>query len=282
LPGSRAPCIATPRRGTIRWHWIEAGSGPALVLVHGMPETAFAWRHQLTAFAPSYRVIAVDLPGFGLSDKRDGDYSVAAIAAWFGMLLQQVAPGPIRLVGHDWGGMVAARYAGEHPDRIVAYAHVAAPLTRLDLGRWPDYRDFHDDPGHAAGFLRDPEVFVRRIFDATVANTAALTESDLQRHIEEFGRSGVRHAVGYWFRDLDIASDGELGPSVMADWSAMTWPVQVIVGDRDLQAPLEAYLGAGGLMPDYRGLVVIDDAGHYPAEEQPQQFNQALEALFSR
>ncbi len=266
--------------GGTRWHWYEAGSGEPLVLVHGMPQSAYAWRHQIAAFAGRYRVIAVDLKGFGLSGKADGDYSVAAIAGELAELLEVAGVGRMRLVGHDWGGMVAARLAGERPDKIVAYAHVAAPIDMLDLARWPDYRDFHNDPDYVAGFLRSADVFVTRIFETTMADVAALSPEELQRHIDEFGRSGVRHAVGHWFRDLELDRRGRLGERSRADWAAMSFPVAVLVGDRDLQAPLELYLGAESTIPGFAGLVVIDDAGHYPAEEQPRRFSEALEALF--
>lgn len=264
---------------TRRWHWIEAGQGPPLVLVHGMPESAYAWRDQLTAFSSEYRVIAVDLRGFGLSDKADGDFTVGAMARGLARLLDAAGVETMRLVGHDWGGMVAARLAGEHPDRVLAYAHVAAPIDSLDLGRWPDYRDFHDDPTFVAGFLRSPDVFVTRIFESTMVDIGVLAPEELERHIREFGRSGVRQAVGYWFRDLELGEGGTLGASALPGWRAMRFPVAVLVGDRDLQAPLEIYLGAEALIPGYRGLVVIDGAGHYPAEEQPERFNAALARL---
>ena len=64
----------TAQIGDLRQHWVEAGSGPLVVLLHGFPETWFAWRHQLPALAERYRVVAPDLRGYGHTDKPMAGY----------------------------------------------------------------------------------------------------------------------------------------------------------------------------------------------------------------
>ena len=130
--------------GEERWHWVESGSGPALVVLHGFPESWYAWSELVETMASDFRVLAIDLKGAGLSSTSDGDYSVAAMANELAALLEQIGVDRFYLAGHDWGGLVGARLAGEHPQRVIAYAHVSAPVERYDLSRMPDLRDLHN------------------------------------------------------------------------------------------------------------------------------------------
>ncbi len=269
--------------GSTRWHYLQAGSGEPLVLLHGMPESAWAWRHQIPALAVEYRVIVPDLKGFGLSGKPEGDYSFAAVAGEVAQLLSTIGVERFRLVGHDWGALIGARLGTDHPQRVVGYVHVSAPLRQLDLSRWVDYRDFYFDPDQVAGFLRAPEVFVSRLFESSLdQGLSALAPEVLERHVKEFGRRGVARAVGRYFRDMDLAEDWSLGPSMAVDWTRAQFPVRIIIGDHDYRVPSELFLDAERLIPGFERLVIVDDCGHYPAEEHPDQFTKLLQEFLAQ
>lgn len=260
-----------------RWHWVEAGSGEPLVLLHGLPETWHAWAPVLPELAGGFRVLALDLEGMGRTDAGDADSSPAAMAARLGALLTHVGVDRFRLVGHDWGGLIGARLAGDQPQRIVAYAHVAAPVATYDLTRLPDYRDFWLDPAGAPRFVGIADVVVDRIYDRGVwGRSEALPPELLQRRIEDFGRAGVAEAVARWFRDLELDESWRLGPSAVAAWERMDFPVLLLIGDRDLLLPSEMYLGIEARIPGPARLAIIDDAGHYPVIEQPQATAETL------
>ncbi len=253
-----------------RWHWVEAGSGPAVVLLHGMPESWYAWRAQIPVLAREHRVLAVDLKGFGLSDKREGDYSLRALAQELAELVEQLGVETVRLVGHDLGGLVAAQLAAARPERVAALVLVATPVGQLDLARWPDYREFRQAPEALPTFLRDPGPWLHRWYDATVDGGAdALPPQMLAHYAAELERRGAARAIGRLFRDLEIDARGRLGPASAPDFARVRAPLLVIAGDRDLLVPLESFLPLERRAPGFRRLAVIDDAGHYPHEERP-------------
>ena len=106
---------------SLRLRVLEAGHGDTtLVLLHGYGESLLAWRLLLDRFTRHYRVVALDLPGFGLSDKPDVAYSYPAYARWLGDFLSRHTSGPVVVVGHSMGGQIAAGLALDHPDRVVA------------------------------------------------------------------------------------------------------------------------------------------------------------------
>jgi len=92
----------------IRWHWVEAGQGQAVVLVHGLPESWYAWRYQIPPLSEHFRVIVPDLKGYGQSDKRECNYNAANVARELASLIQALGEERYGLVGHDWGGVVAS------------------------------------------------------------------------------------------------------------------------------------------------------------------------------
>jgi pimeloyl-ACP methyl ester carboxylesterase len=132
--------------GSDRIHYVEAGTGPTVLFVHGFPSFWYAWADQLEAFRGCRRVIAIDAPGSGLSARpvSDDGYRVANLAARLDRLIAKVAPNErITLVGHDWGGALAWSYAEWKPDRLERVAVFSAPPYDLFLelvGNDPEQR----------------------------------------------------------------------------------------------------------------------------------------------
>jgi len=103
----------------VQLHWVEQGSGPLVVLLHGFPEFWWSWRRQIEPLSKHFRVVAVDMRGYNESDKPDSGYSVANLATDIRDLIDQLGEGePALLVGHDWGGLVAYQTAMDWPDRV--------------------------------------------------------------------------------------------------------------------------------------------------------------------
>jgi haloacetate dehalogenase len=112
---------ATCRANGIRQFYLEAGAGPPVVLLHGFPETSFAWRFQIPALAPHYRVIAPDLRGYGETDKPSKGYDKRTMANDIVELLKTLGVGRVALVGHDRGARVA-RHASPRTTRMSSTA----------------------------------------------------------------------------------------------------------------------------------------------------------------
>ncbi len=115
----------------IRQHAVIGGAGPAVLLVHGWPETWYAWRHVMSELAKDYTVVAVDQRGIGLTEKPPGGYDSATLADDLAALMHELGHDRFAVVGHDTGLVISYALAADHPDRVdrVALAEVPGPPT---------------------------------------------------------------------------------------------------------------------------------------------------------
>ena len=136
--------------GDIRLRVVRAGRGDTtLLLLHGYGESLMGYRAVFDALARRYRVIAVDLPGFGLSDKPDAPYDLASYRRRLGDFLERWTRGPVVVVGHSMGGEVAAALALDHPDRVIAAVLIAPAGFALQ----PFLAGAKDVPSDARGWV---------------------------------------------------------------------------------------------------------------------------------
>ena len=115
-------------------HYVDEGSGPVVLFVHGNPDYSFLYRHQIQGLRTGYRCVAPDMPDFGLSQPADGfGFTPEEQASVLRDLIDYLGLRSIWLVVHDWGGPIGFRAAQQRPDRFDGLV-VAATLA------WPDYR----------------------------------------------------------------------------------------------------------------------------------------------
>src|SRR6186713_2876887 len=107
--------------GEVRLHYVEAGEGTPVLLLHGFPEFWYSWRHQLEPLAEAgFRAIALDLRGYNESDCPSGvaSYRMSALVADVVGVVRELCGGSAFVVGHDWGGVLAWRFAALHPPLV--------------------------------------------------------------------------------------------------------------------------------------------------------------------
>jgi haloalkane dehalogenase len=120
--------------GGNRVHYVDEGSGPVVLFVHGNPDYSLLYRHQIQGLKSSYRCVAFDTPGFGLSEPADGfEFTPEEQACVLRDLIDQLDLRSITLVMHDWGGPIGFRAAQQRPDRFDG-------LVVMGTLAWPDYR----------------------------------------------------------------------------------------------------------------------------------------------
>lgn len=138
----------------------EAGTGPAIVLLHGFPGLAFTWRHQIPALVDAgYRVIAPDLRGYGLSDTPAAieDYDIAHLTADVAGLLDALGVEKAVLMGHDWGGLLAWQMALFYEERVAGVISLNTPhIPHWMLWLHPDLVNAALPAGQS--FSADPNV----------------------------------------------------------------------------------------------------------------------------
>lgn len=117
----------------VRLHYVEQGTGPLMVLLHGFPDFWYSWRDQIPAFAEAgYRVVAPDLRGYNESERPPGvaAYALDTLAADIAALITALGADRAIVVGHDWGGLVAWHVAMHHPEMVSSLVIMNAPHPR--------------------------------------------------------------------------------------------------------------------------------------------------------
>jgi pimeloyl-ACP methyl ester carboxylesterase len=151
----------------LKWHWVEAGTGPAVVLLHGIPESWRCWEHQIPALAKQFRVIALDLKGYGQSDKSEGNYAGSTVAAEVVELLDHIGVDNFHLAGHDWGVMIGDNVCNLVPDRVERYVRCCLSLHTYDARNSLHHQWNGENPEKATVLMRNADVFVRVWFDSS-------------------------------------------------------------------------------------------------------------------
>lgn len=298
----------------VRLRVTEAGErgAPVVLLVHGFPDLAYAWRRQIPVLAEAgLHVLAPDQRGYGGSSRPAAvtDYDIVALTGDLIGLLDEVGAQRAVVVGHDWGAIVAWHLPLLHPDRVAAVAGLSMPpvprprraptaALRRRFGEHFFYMLHFQSPGVAdAEMDRDPATTLRRIMSATDPGDAAAAarmhapgpEGFIDRITEPgelppwLSRGEFDHYVaefsrtGFtgalnWYRNLD--RNWELTASPPA--TTITVPALFLGGSADpaltVNDPARAREVAVG---DYRE-VMIDGAGHWLQQERPREVNAAL------
>lgn len=230
-------------------HYAEAGAGPAILLLHGHPQTHIVWRKIAPALvAAGYHVIAPDLRGYGQSEKPPSDashiaYSKREMAKDMWQLMQSFGHRSFAVVGHDRGGRVAHRLALDYPDAIsqMAVLDIAPTLTMYERTDqefatryfwWFFLIQPHDLPEKMIG--QDPEYFLRRHIAGQVKIPGAVCEDIIAEYLKSYQMPETIHAICEDYRassTIDLTHDKEDRQMKIKAPLLALWGAQSVVGD---------------------------------------------------
>lgn len=238
--------LGTPRRGQPPFHarWVDAdgvrtralvtGRGDTtLVFLHGYGESLLSWRALLGQFTSRYRVVALDLPGFGQSQSPGFGYSYPAYAAWLDSVLARETTGPLVMVGHSMGGELAAGYTIDHPDRVVA----AVLIAPAGAGINPLFADSSSIASPAAEWVTAAFSYV-----VPPGDTSWLREPRGLDSLQAAIDSSRREAVPAVLRHFDFAA-------LESRYADLRQPVLLIWGDHDPTIPIEIGQRIAAVLP---------------------------------
>jgi pimeloyl-ACP methyl ester carboxylesterase len=319
-PGATA---MTPRMidtNGIQLEAFEQGEGPVVLLLHGFPESAYSWRHQLPALAQAgYRAIAPNQRGYAGSDQPGAieDYDVPTLVRDAVGVLDAIGAEDAVVVGHDWGAPIAWHMALLHPERVRAVVGMSVPhggrpssppLPRMQA-IFKDvffYILYFQEPGVAEAELeQDVRRSLRMFYDSASGDAAPRgafaahpksarlldTMRDCETLPEWLSEADLDHYSAQfehsgfrgpinWYRNFD--RNWQLTSAIAG--KQIEQPALFIAGERD---PVLTF-SAGQLerMPsqcaDLRGSLLLPGAGHWVQQERPEQVNAALLEFLKR
>ena len=257
-------------------HVLDHGSGPAVLLLHGIAGSSRTWRDVIPRLAGRFTVIAPDLMGHGQSDKPVGDYSLGAFASGIRDLLEVLDVDRATVVGQSFGGGVAMQLAYQHPERCERLALVDSG----GLGREVSWM-------LRALTLPGSEYVMPVIFPGFVRDWGDGLFRSMGRHGVRLGRaaemwsafaslaeSDNRQAFARTIRSV-IDPGGQSVSALDRLYLACPMPTLIVWGDRDDIIPVSHAYSAHEAVPGSR-LVIIEGVGHFPQIEAPRRFVEAL------
>jgi pimeloyl-ACP methyl ester carboxylesterase len=267
----------------VRLHYVEAGAGPLVVLLHGFPEFWYSWRWQIPALAEAgFRVLAPDLRGYNLSEKPGGvqSYRIDALTADVIGLIRHAGARRASIAGHDWGGAIAWTLAMRQPEVVEKLIILNAPHPAAfvrELRTWPQrlkswYILFFQLPRVPEGYLRAGNyAALTQVFRRDPVRADSFTDEDIQKYKQAIGRPGaLTAALNYYRAAFRSLMRGEAGNTHRIDV-----PTLLLWGEQD------RYLGLGltqGLEQWVSNLRVerIAEASHWVQMDARERVNQLM------
>jgi pimeloyl-ACP methyl ester carboxylesterase len=268
--------------GEVSLHYVEAGEGPLVILLHGFPEFWYSWRSQLPALVRAgYRVIAPDLRGYNLSSKPAGtdSYRVLAVVQDIAGLMVQMSDSPCVLAGHDWGGVIAWFLPMLHPGLvrklIVLNSPHPVPLSReLRVSKVQKlrlaYQLFMQPPVLPELFMGAFRFLALRTMLRRLGN---FSSAELEHYVEAWRQHGALTGMTNYYRALR-RHRAALRPLVRP----IDIPALMIWGERDPVFTPATTANFGEYVPDLR-IERVADAGHFVQTDAPDRVNKAMVAF---
>ncbi|WP_457202775.1 alpha/beta fold hydrolase [Nocardioides sp. HB32] len=261
---------------TIHGHrraFVRAGSGPAVLLLHGLGCDHTTWESVIETLARRYTVIAPDLLGHGQSDKPRADYTLGGFANGMRDLLTVLGIDKATVIGHSFGGGVAMQFAYQFPERTERLMLVASGGLGPDVS--PAIRAISTPGFHQVmsvltlpGIRHAGKAGLRALSATGLSLTRDLDE--VAEIYDTFRDPQARHAVRHVVRAV-VDWQGQI--VTMADRAYLTeaMPMWVVWGRNDRVIPVRHANAAAQLAPNAR-VEVIPDSGHFPHKDHPQRF----------
>ena len=264
----------------------DQGSGEAVVLLHGFPELAFSWRHQIPALVDAgYRAIAFDQRGYGSSSKPEsvGEYSLSHLVGDVVGLLDRLGIDTATLVGHDWGSIVAWTTALVHPDRVSRVVSLNVPYRGACVG-FPTTQVLRDQLADRFGYVlmfqeegvveelfnQDPEAWLKGVYPVMAVDRDFLTEAEFAVFVDAFRAGGITGPVN-WNRNID---DNAAAFAEFLD-APILQPTLMLAADGDPVLPVSLTEGMDRWIPNLT-TVIIKGSGHWTQQEKPEAVNAEL------
>lgn len=268
----------------IRLHYVEAGEGQPLILLHGFPEFWYSWRKQIPALAEHYRIIVPNMRGYNLSDKPKGvaHYKPSIVTEDIRQFIHKVTDGQATLIAHDWGGAIALNLAEQHPELLdkLIIMNTAHPqlllktfITNFTQLKKSWYMFFFQLPGLPEHYIgKALPAFFKKAFRGWAHRQDAFTDEDIQAYVDVFSQPyALTAAINYYraaFREAPsrlMAKSHQIQADTLAIWGEDDRALDPILLKRmrnDFANRFEVH--------------AIPNCSHWVQQEYPDEVNRAI------
>lgn len=269
----------------IRIHYVTAGKGPLVVLLHGFPEFWYAWRRQIPALAQHFQVVVPDLRGYGDTERPPNisDYKPSVLVKDLVGLIRGLGHEKAHIIGHDWGGAIAWGTAMEHPeliDRLVVlncpHPVVFKRALRSNFQQikksW--YVFFFQIPYFPELlFKMNPKRFVEKVFRENAIRKEAFSDEDLECYRRALEEPGAYEAALNYYRAAFSKSSKE-DPGAKKEKIAA--PTLLIWAEDDAALGKELTHEMASFFSGPFKIHYVPHCSHWVNEEQPELVNQLI------
>ncbi len=248
----------------VKIHYVTAGNGPLVVMLHGFPDFWYTWRKQIPAIAENHQVVAIDLRGFNKSDQPEGveNYTMPKLVADVEAVIKHFGKAKATVIGHDWGGIIAWSFAMQHPEMtqrlvILNLPHPACLTRELANNRAQQqasaYARHFQKPDAASELTAEGLTFW--VKDAEVR----------EKYIDAMKRSSFEGMLNYYKANYPREPYTE-----QTDFPNVKCPVLMIHGLKDTALLADGLNGTWKYLDQPLTLVTIPDADHFVQQDAPQ------------
>lgn len=251
--------------GGLRVHYLDKGEGTPIVLIHGYTSSTYTWKDQFDELAKRFRVIAVDLKGFGFSDKPDGDYSRRAQGEVVAGLLEKLNIQRAWLVGNSMGGETALNVAVAHPEKVLGLVLIDSAGVKMQgrssLAPW--YLQMPVIGRLLTALALTSDKLVRSGLEKSFFDDSKITDERVSAYYHPLRTRGGQLSATRAREQFELFPVEDRIPGIKA-------PTLIIWGSEDELIPLEAGRKLNELISGSK-LVVFEKCGHVPQEEMPER-----------
>ena len=260
LPGE-PPTATFARIDDARIRYVDIGEGSPVVLLHGFGASLESWATVIPALAKHHRVLAIDLKGFGWSDRPEGDYSPDAQARMVLQLMNQRGISRAAIVGQSWGGAVALSVVVAAPERVTRVALYGALAFEEQIGGFMSWARVRGMGKLMFSLMWDPRLLAEStqlaFYDKSLVTADALDR--LEASMNRPGSTAAAYSVVHQIRLTDLEPH----------YSSMTQPFLLVWGREDQISPKRVGERLARELPNAK-LMIYPRCGHLPQIEAPR------------
>jgi pimeloyl-ACP methyl ester carboxylesterase len=262
----------------LKWHYVEAGNpgGTVILFLHGLPEGWYSWRYVLPLVDQNYRLIAIDMKGYGRSDRTDTDYNWHTVASQTLDLMTSLGIDKFYVISHDWGTIIGSILVSDHPEHILGYVRMEADLIqRKNTGMISAYIQkpqwlLFQSKFIGSYMMVDPGWFIDMVY--TKRMVTPFNQQDRDYLVYEFSRPGVSDMVPNYFLQKNWDLDTAIGKICTNNFP---FPVLQLQADSDPAQPPSIFADLATECPNVQ-IEWVTNASHFDNFDQPQQVADAI------